>query len=470
MTGIFLLAVLLACSPAEVRRPAVILISLDTVRADALDALGEDGGALTPNLRRLADDSIRFERAYAPRAFTLSSHMSMLTGLRPEAHGVEAENDRLALSIPMLAATLREAGYRTAARVTSKWLRREFGFGRGFESHEELPGVPDATFADRVTDEGIRLVDEFMRGEEPFFVLLHFYDAHSDWGTVVPYTAPEAHRSSRVDYSNENAYCDADEVCATVHMLSLNRSRESLSPVEIEDLRSLYHAGIASVDHELGRLFEHLRQIGIYESTLLIVTSDHGEEFREHGLFGHSQIYEETLRVPLLVKLPGNANGATRVDSVVELVDIAPTVLDVVGIESDWQIQGESLARLAETPRQGSEAIGRDKLESDVWSLRTALDVLVHDRASGRSELYSASDPGQQRNLAADRPERVVEMRQRLDAALRESETRLPASGPAAPGAQLFDADEIRELEALGYLESHRGSQAGGESGAALGP
>jgi arylsulfatase A-like enzyme len=451
---------------ASASPPHVVLISLDTFRADALGARSDGGHSLTPNLDRFARDAVRFDGAVAPMPFTLASHMSMFTGLDPVVHGVSGERSRLDPAVPTLTEAFQAAGYRTVGWMTNEWLNPEFGFGKGFDSYSRLRH--ELTYAPRVTNHGLASMETAERDGVPLFLFLHYMDGHSDFpiaGNLLPYYSPEQFRTGPLAGFAPRRFCDAENRCSTAYLEAADREKRPLDAGELALLHGLYEAGLAALDADLGRLFAKLQHSGAYDRSLIVVTSDHGEELREHGKLLHSQVYEESVRVPLLVKLPGSRRGGTRLRDQVEVEDLYPTLLELAGLRVPNDQQGISLAPLVAsaggaarpaTDRLGGRAaLLQDKLARSRFGLRTPRWKLVYDVVSEHRELYDlAADPGERHDLAAADPERAERMRQRLLRTLRgdrQLARRLGIRKTETEGSQLT-AEERARLKALGYL------------------
>lgn len=360
--------VLLACSTFALRAglrpvpagPDVILISVDALRADRLGIYGGPAG-LTPALDRFAADAVVFDRAYAQEPWTLTSHMSMLTGLYPDVHGVDLGRP-LAPSIWTVVERLRDAGYRTAASVMGcYWLSPEFGYEAGFDRYEE----DDRPAAPRV-DAAARWL---LADERPGFLFLHLYDPHSDFG-VLPYEASERSiaRFAPGATAGFDAWTPPGGASEALHRVNTG---ELAMPDSLRAATAaLYDAGVHDTDRALGTFFDALRAAGRYDDAWIVVLADHGEALGERGLFMHGDLMEATLRIPLLVKQPGNAGAGTRIDRLVETVDVAPTVLATVGLPPEDPSQGRSLISGAERTFALHRA-GRDRAitTEDGWRL-----------------------------------------------------------------------------------------------------
>jgi len=455
VAGLFL-AVSSGCGrppAAEFVPPNIFLVSLDTVRRDAVAAHGAENALA---LAGFARDAVVFDNAYTTIPFTLPAHMSMFTGLHHVEHGVEGRKDVLGPSTGTVAEELRQKGYATAGIYTSDWLKPEFGFDRGFESYETIPHR--ATYADRAIRRTFEIVDGRADDDRPLFLFLHLYDAHSDFvkqsGTNLPYYSPEAYRQDLAE-TVEDRFCDREGNCATSYLLAADKERREVSSAETELIHDLYRRGCRHLDHDLEALFAGLRERGLYEGAVIILTSDHGEEFREHGKFIHSQVYEESVAVPLLVKLPKHENAGEHIGSLVTLMDIHTMVLAMAGGDQS-----------PTDPRRKSDTGGfgfdgrdsvlfQDKLWKPAWGLRTGNWKLVRDRQSGMTALFQPSSDSAELHDVSDRHPDVVHrltvmMDERIKA-LRQHAAILATTPTTA--ANSLNAEEEERLKALGYLD-----------------
>lgn len=399
--------VAIRCWMSRDRPASVLLITLDTTRADRLGCYGYDRAA-TPALDALAREGIRFTRAYSHVPLTLPSHATLFTGLLPPEHGLR-DNGRGGLNpaIPTLAESFRAHGFRTAAFVASFTVDKRFGLNRGFDVYDdrmkpaakadELLEMENT--ADVVSDRALAWLAAL--GGEPFFCWVHFYDPHT------PYTPPEPYRSRHNDpYDGEMAFMDA----------------------------------------QIRRLIEFLDSRGLGRRVMIFVCGDHGESFGEHREDGHGQfVYNATLHVPLLIRLPERAGAGSIVDRVVGLEDIAPTVLRVMGWKRPPSMRGQDLLREAPDERY---CYGESQSPyftfgwSPLYSLMSSRWKYIQCPAP---EFYDLrNDPGETTNLFAALPgpageyaARLERMRQAMD------ETR------ASPVA--IDARAAKTLRSLGY-------------------
>ena len=478
-------------------QPNIILLVLDCVRADGLGAYGNPR-PVTPRLDDLADRSRRYTQARSAAVWTLPSHTSIFTGLHPRQHGVNVENRFLDPTIPTLAGTLQQVGYQTAAFSTNAWVGPHFGLDRGFEHFSALwrifPGMGKAKFPwwekalrKRVLerhDKGARKLNKYVERwwrqardpDRPFFLFGLYLDAH------LPYQPPrgyaerllqgEALRSARNANQDAWAYM-AGEVAMT--------------PEDFAGLRALYDAEIGYVDEQLGALLDFLDSVGGLDNTVIIVTSDHGENIGDHGLMDHQYcVYDSLARVPLLIHHPDHfPPGADP--TLVQHTDLFPTLLDLTG-SPDLQGDRESLSRASRgsaplpgqslrtthhaTPNSQSEIrnpksitqytaphrhrFARRHPDFDPASrgLDRTFDAIVQGdfkliRSNrGDVELFNLlDDPGEAVDIAATDPDTVSDLSASLDRWLDAH----PPGGVAPPSADLDDG-LVEHLRGLGYL------------------
>lgn len=411
---VFLTALICACGeraepPGRVGGPSVVLISIDTLRSDRLSSYGYTAG-FTPRLDEFAGHATLFARAYSSCPLTLPAHATLLTGLDPPDHGVR-DNRGFALdgAHPTLAERLREHGYRTSGFVSSMVLRRSTGIARGFDVWDDgMDGDTSRTFAQRRGDETVARAIEWLdrRGDGPFFLFVHLYDPHS------PYAAPEPW-NGRFD--------------------------------------DPYDAEIAWTDALIGRLLDALSERGLYREALVLVVSDHGEGLGDHIETEHGLLlYREALQVPLIVKYPGQTGGELRRDAV-GLIDVMPTVLDVVGNAAP-DLPGRSLRLPApDTPRGLYAETFFPKHQYGFSPLRSAIRGNLHFIEAPRSELFDLeTDPQERSNLMRTRsaPPSLLAV---LDAVGNGREVRAEIS-----------PEEQEKLASLGYVGGAEIDAAGG--------
>jgi arylsulfatase A-like enzyme len=423
-----------------------------------------------------------FEDATATAAWTLPSHMSMLTGLYPVRHKVTGFRSALPESTPTLARMLAKAGWKTGAVVNVEWLRKEtYRVTRDFELYSWAPATLDRRSANSwVTDQAIDWIAA--AGDRPLLVFAHYYDVHTDYKAeeayeklfLTPYEGVAdgtAWQLKRVVLPEEYiAYCrthDESERCRFGPDFELNETTEKLAFTEadVRRTRELYDAQIRQLDAELARLFTSLRKQGLFDETLVIVTSDHGEEFMEHGSMEHFYTaYQEIARVPLILRGPGLPRGM-RVDVPVSLVDLVPTILQRVGVSSPAGLDGLDLSplwaggdaasvasfenRMLYLEAPGGEA--HNLMIGDYFPVYRAIRKgpykLVVEAISNTHALYDLEeDPGEQVDVSGQHPELVAELL--AVAAERSAE----AAGAETEDAVELDAESLERLRALGYV------------------
>ena len=303
------------------RARGVVLVSIDTVRRDHVGAYGY-ARPTTPRFDALARDGILFDDAVSTSSWTLPAHLSMLTGVDPGRHGGVDSRHGFNRAVPTVPALLRTAGFATRAVTSHLYVSGVYGLDDGFE-HLDFRQDRKAT---EVADRGIALLDRF--GDRPFFVFLHLYDPH--WH----YDPPDwARRLFETSY--------AGKVTGVWQDFS-RRDRKDVSAADLAHLLALYDGEIRYADTEVGRVLDHLAARGLDRSTLVVITSDHGEEFLDHGSWEHQKtLYEEVVRVPLAIRGPGVAPRRERAQA--SLLDVAPTILAWAGVPVPAAVAGRSL-------------------------------------------------------------------------------------------------------------------------------
>jgi arylsulfatase A-like enzyme len=410
------------------RAERVVLVSVDTLRADHVGAYG--GPVPTPALDALAREGALLADACTPTPSTGPAHASLLTGLHPWRHGVLDNAVALERGVPRLATWLRGRGFATAAFVASYVLDARFGFAEGFDAYHFEPteeyvwrGSRRGRFsapADAVVGAAMRWITA--HAGERFFVWIHLFDPHT------PYRPPGEHalpRDAPVDLAGKRVPPGVRDAR------------------ELADLVRAYRGEVRFVDAQIGRLVERLRMLALLDGTALVVTSDHGEGLGDHGLLEHgANLYDELVRVPLLVRGPGVAPG-TRLAGPAQLEDLAPTLAAWAGAAPPAGLDGLDLGpwlagRAARSPR--AAVLGRRKGYADE-------PELFYARAFPEKWIGPRAGPGER--FALDRDPRELAGRSGADppGALR------PVLAAGAPGAAPALADEERDaLEALGYL------------------
>jgi arylsulfatase A-like enzyme len=393
-------------SDKEVR--GIVLISIDTLRADHLGSYGYSRET-SPFLDQLAARGTRFEQAVSTASWTLPSHASMLTGLYPSSHRAVDADSSIAPSASTVAELLQAEGFATGAVVTSWFVSANYGFDRGFDWFQNLDQSAHET-ARKTVDarEVVDLAEEWLaeRADQRFFLFLHLYDTHYAYRPPPPYKERFAtdYTGRRRKYRSYNFY---------------KRHPPTSERLAFEE--SMYDGEIRYVDDQLARFYDILGGLGLNENTVIIVTSDHGEEFGERGSWGHGHtLFEEQVHVPLLVAGPGIA-GPQTISGQVGLVDLPPTLLELAGLSPPSGLHGRSLAPLlrGETGAgRSAAASGRPALletsrfDTNLIGLRRRGWKLLIDLETGQESLFDLSaDPGETQNLVSDRTDIAAGLR-----------------------------------------------------------
>jgi arylsulfatase A-like enzyme len=425
-------------------KPNILLVSIDTLRADHLGCYGY-GRDTSPNLDELAGEGVLFRQAIAPSTWTLPSHASMLTGLYPHKHGAVLFGSATPLRrrFDTLAELLWRVGYRTGGFTGGGFLSSNFGFDQGFGRYTAY-----GTGAQDDFEQSARDAFEWMRrpAGAPFFAFLHTYAVH------MPYVPPAPYDTLfDPDYAGpfKKGFTEAD------YFRYLGK--DDLDAAVVEHLKALYDAGIRHMDAIFGAFFDQLKQSPIAGNTCVIVTSDHGEEFKEHGnLFHHTpKLYDELIRVPLLVWCPSRFAGGRAIEEQVSLVDLVPTILALADAPLARPADGVSLLG----PLLGRSKVAQRALYSEVNRSIQALDGNAVGVRTGERKMIRAdwekgphlfdlrSDPGETRDVAAEQSAE----RENLSVMLESYRAQSRAAMPKRKVAQVLDPGTIERLRALGY-------------------
>lgn len=473
------------------KRPNVVLIVLDTVRADHLSVYGYSRPT-TPGLERLASEGVTFEQALAPAPWTLPSHATLFTGLYPVQHHAGRLHPRLDAHLTTLPELLHEQGYQTVGFSNNTWVSRATNFNQGFDDFEDFRGIwrvwrsvsrltavqiyrvfrPSQLHGDRSGGAGVtnRAIRRWFNARHdparPFFLFINYLDAH------FPYHAPDPYWRKFVE--------PAHLALATELLDAKAQDEADWTPPPIKwdatkwgALADLYDGELFYLDAMLTELFDDLRERKLWDDTLVVITSDHGEHLGEHDLFLHRfSVYEPTLRIPLIMRLPGRLPAGKRFPDWVGLADVFPTVLKLVDVPppaevhaglaghslvgspvavpagrallGDYEVPDNLLPRYRRKTRVTDERYfyrGLRSLHDGNWKLIWGTD--------GRHELYDlAKDPLETNDLLTRLPEQARLMEARLQAVL----DGMPKTGDAEETGEL-DAETRDQLRALGYIE-----------------
>jgi arylsulfatase A-like enzyme len=448
-------------------QPNVLLIVLDAVRKDHLSCYGHDRET-TPNLDRLASEGTRYEQAIAAAPWTPPSHASMFTGQYPSGHGVFSGSPRLATDVPTVAELLSGAGYATFGFSNSHHTSAKHDFDRGFDYYHDIlelprfmdrmyePSLDFATYALRwlLFDDDdsyyqLRKLKQKIRGEDdPFFGFINLNTAHS------PYDPPERY-TGFVDEFDRWDEVDEENVRSLVRNggYEFMLDRRSATDAEWELVKRKYDSEIRYMDALLGKFFDFLGEEGYYDETLILVTTDHGEHFGEHGLAYHQfSLFEELVNVPLVVKRPEQHSGGAT-DELRSLVDIAPTIATAAGVDPPESVRGHPLQAGEGHETVFAEYAGPYPPLRDRWGTYDGFEQ--YDRGlqavrTGEHKLIAGTD-GQRALYDVTDGERPVD-----DDAIADElgETLEAGLGNLAAGRQPADLDEHVEerLERMGYM------------------
>ena len=428
-----------ACARKPAGPPNVLLISIDTLRPDQLHCYGNERET-SPTLDGIAKQGVLFEDVTAAAPWTLPSHASILTGRYPSRHGVKDHVNKLRRGLPTLASVLRGEGYDTKAVVNSQNLSEHFGLNRGFADFEYVPEQKDDGSIPDCAPEILAKAQGWLERprEGPFFLFLHFYDVHSD------FTPEQSYRDQFVrPYSGV--------IDGTTKQLS--DARNGLVTIDADGERFLldmYDAEIRQLDDRLGAFLAWLAERGLAENTVVAITSDHGEEFMEHGSVLHGRTYfQEVIHVPLLVRGPGAPPGL-RVTTPVHHVDIAPTLLALAHSRIPEGLDGIDLsaywgAGQAPPERTLFSEADHNNSEPDIRRMvRTPHMKLCYDRLTQAVQLYDlAKDPGEKTDLAESDTATRDKLMERLRAFLSGEQEREMIDAP--------NESEQDSLKKLGY-------------------
>lgn len=435
----------------------LILISIDTLRADRLGCYGYDKET-SPILDGIAKESVLFTQVYSNSPKTASSHMSLFTSMTPTTHGVTNMSGRLGITLTQLSPNrqtlgqvLNKAGYWNAAVTCGGNLHPGMGFARGFKSRFVSSLMP----IEQTVDQTLRFADHAQNLSAPPFLFIHTYEVHAPYLPPAPYQERFALRPTPLLESAVKEMSAKPREKLNLAALDLWEHKESFGPDDARYLSDLYDAEIAHTDSELGRLLKGLRERGILDRSILVILSDHGEEFGEHGDFEHDQLYSEHLHVPLILRLPGGVLGGSRVEDLASLIDVMPTLLELLDLPAPQTIQGRSLvSAMQEQQPESIPVLSEHVMFPGQYraTLRSQNRSVMFFEEEGRLETYDlVADPGQSQDLGDD-PE---------SASLRDAlHTRLVASfsireqldDQQAGQPLAIDEETRRQLIELGYV------------------
>jgi arylsulfatase A-like enzyme len=414
LAAIALCAAVLTCGGQEIRLN-VLLIGIDTLRFDHLGCYGYERNT-TPNIDKLASGGVIAERAISQAPWTLPSFATVFTSLYPEQHGALRVDSRVRDSAPTLAEILRDSGYATGAVVNAPLLGPQYGLDRGFDFYDTTP-IPTGRTADEVTRSALEWIEHNREG--PFFLFAHYFDPHLSYSPPAPYDDvfdPDYDgplgRTFDLDYfSSRNASAIREELVG-------------LTEADRRHIIALYDGEIAFTDSAVGALLDGLRAMGLEERTLVVILSDHGEEFFDHGGLDHGHtLFEELIRVPLILSLPGLIPANKTLSRQVRLLDIAPTILDYLDPPPYEHFEGVSLKPLIEGSGSAVSSVrallprgrclsGALRRNESLRSMTAFPWKLIEDLSSGEQLLFDLErDPGEQFDVSDQNSEEVETLR-----------------------------------------------------------
>jgi len=472
-------------SVAPANAPNVLLIVMDTVRGDHLSLYGYKRDT-TPNLRKLAEKATLYTRAIAPSDMTLPTHASIFTGLYGTSHGAHYEGPNLPEARPLdknfltLAEILSGKGYFTGAVVANTaYLHHDFGLNKGFQHYDQRCAVPllgpaefyatryfyirktirdilthflrpplfDQRFrrAEEINDSVFAYFEKSRNHNAPFFLFVNYMDAHEPYIPPPPFDKYYSDKQATFTLAN---YFKMQE-----YIMQLERN---ITDEEYEHFLAQYDGGIAYIDYHLGELIKFLKQRGLYENTLIIITSDHGEVFGNRSLIGHgSSVYQDQVHVPLVIKFP-KSNEKMVIDNLVGIIDLMPTILEVSGYEVPGYVHGKSLLKLE---KDDTRVVLSESFPNPTyikWHSRfNRYERAIFSKhfkfissSAGKRELYNlAEDPNESDNLYNPDDYTSKELESRLNQWLA-----LAAASVRKYDSDIkLDQDTLNRLKSLGY-------------------
>jgi arylsulfatase A-like enzyme len=455
-----LLGALVSSCKTTSRPPNVVLVVIDTARADHFSSYGYPRPT-TPHLDAFAREAIRFERAYSVSCWTVPAHASMFTGLYPATHWAGQTNVWLDDRFTTIAELLRARGYATADFSGNPWVSPTTNLVQGFDVVETMTGRPDLAPTGAKPHPTNKLIADWLGRrptDRPFFLFVNYLEPHA------PYQPPKQFEARFLP----GGLSDAERAAALVPWTDWYLGRAGLTPAAAAERTALYDGEIAYADEIVSDLLEELRRAKVYDDSLIIIASDHGENLGEHGHLTHVfALYEPTARVPLLVRLPGAARGGSVRTDPVQLVDLFSTIASFAGIPiDDPEVVGRDLLGAPSPPDRPiltefdfplhtlERFTPEERTSAALAPIRRSLRALIVGRykliagSDGKRELYDiASDPSESRNLREENPRQATSLEAQAD----ELAARFAAPRPSPHSAPLDPATEER-LRELGYV------------------
>lgn len=427
LLGIACVAVIVSIAVRPAPRPNVIVVVMDTTRGDRCSFAGY-ARPTTPRLAEFAEDAVVFRDAWSPAGWTAPGHASLFTGLRPENHDLHrSARQFLDPSVRTLARQLSDAGWATACFSNNVFVSPDFGLTEGFDVYEPADAARPYPYSAGTHARAAAWAETQNREGRPFFLFINDMEPH------MPYEPPAEFAARFVRGAPSAMELAAAHAYGPPRTEAYDLRAEELTARQIDILSDLYDAEIATLDAEIGHLFDRLRASEILDSAVVIVTSDHGEYFGENHMMEHGLgLHRAACHVPLLIRSPGKFDGGRVETSVVRLEDLFPTVLELAGLDVPGNLDGVSLLRdltgriargyegtNADVTRRLSSVAPRADVAHRASSVRSAYDGRHHllDYGDGTEELFDVlDDPSEARNLAARLPGVVTRLKAALGA------------------------------------------------------
>lgn len=445
--------------PSLVPKPNIILFSIDTLRADHLGCYGYEKNT-SPYIDGFAKNAVFFENAISQSAHTAPSHMSLFTALMPDVHQIGnfdnlGGENKLSPKITTLAQILKDQGYLTAAVHGGGNVGKRQGFNRGFDLYLKTFRENSAT-PEKLPDEIQQAIAKSKKEEKPLFLFLHHYFCHS------PYVyAPKAYRLHFLDKKVKGLPVGLEDLQkgGDLHT-SFWQNVNLRNPEHRRHIVSLYDGEVYFSDYLFNKVIKLLKENGYYDNSFVILISDHGEEFNEHGGRGHGRLFIEHLHVPLIVKFPSGKYGGTSIKELVRLVDIMPTLFELLDIPIDFKIQGVSFLPLIIKQGNYNPLIVSHSVNSRD-GIRFYKDGYVYSKEMNKANkqfwerLYDfQKDPKEQHNLSNEKPPVMAKMREIAKDLLKDKNRfadLMPQKGGNSP--EKPDKKLLKQLKALGYVQ-----------------
>jgi len=417
--------------------PNVILITIDTLRADHLGSYGYRRDT-TPNIDKLAQKGVLYEYAYSQAPWTMPSMSSMHTSYYPTQIKIKSIKSKIHDNFITLAEFLRNNFYKTSAVISNIVVSEIFGFSQGFETYDQTPlRARDELTSHLVTDKALEYIAD--NRDNKFFLWLHYMDPHSNY----------------IHHPQFNYAQDYNGLLGkNVHSGDLNKIRRSLDNADLEYIKDLYDEEISYTDMQIGRVLDSLSDYGLENNTVVIITADHGEELMDRNRFGHNKtLYQELIHVPLIIYMPSRGEArATRSKSSVEIRSLAKTIVELCGLNNN-HFGGENLLLIAEektadTYAYSQKPIGRERYPK-LEAISSGKWKLIKNIQNDTYELYDLeADPGEETNLFGSEDTDKI-----LINGLISKSSAIEKESVVETAEVEFKEEEIEKLKALGYIQ-----------------